>query len=77
MNTARDDAKPDAVQHVKRTRRPNQRLSDLVPTNWCDPLLTGPDAALSKGKAGKWDCRDIEALLRGIQDRIRSRENAK
>ena len=34
-------------------------LSDLVPTNWLDPLLTGPDAVL-KGTGGTWGCPDIE-----------------
>lgn len=51
-------------------------LSALVPTNWCDPLLTGPQAALHPNRVGKWDCRDIEALLRGIQDRIRAAEHS-
>lgn len=41
----------------------------LVPTNWIDPLLTGPDAVIGNGTA---DGRQIEALLRGIQDRIRA-----
>lgn len=38
-----------------------------VPTNWLDSLLTGPTAVL-KGK--EFDCREIEALLLGIQKRI-------
>jgi hypothetical protein len=50
-------------------------LSDLVPTNWCDPLLTGATTALPDVRAGAWNCRDIEALLRGIQDRIRCEED--
>lgn len=37
-----------------------------VPTNWIDPLLSGPKA-VSKGD---WNGSHIEALLRGIQDRI-------
>lgn len=36
-----------------------------VPMNWLDNLLTGPD-----GMNGEYDCRTIEKLLRGIQDRI-------
>jgi hypothetical protein len=39
-----------------------------VPTNWCDALLTGPEAPGS----GTWGPRDIERLLRGVQDRIRA-----
>lgn len=42
--------------------------ADCVPTNWCDPLLTGPKAV----SQGDWNGRHIEALLRGIQDRIRN-----
>lgn len=38
-----------------------------IPTSWLDPLLTGPNKVLK----GKNDCRDIEALLRAIQDRLR------
>lgn len=44
-----------------------KRCANLVPTNWCDPLLTGKAAA--KLPLG---AREIEALLRGIQDRIRN-----
>jgi hypothetical protein len=36
-----------------------------IPTNWCDSLLTGPT------KVGNLPSRETEALLRGIQDRIR------
>lgn len=59
---------------VVRKNKAKQRLSDLVPTNWLDSLLTGKDAVLPEIRAGKWNCRDIEALLRGIQDRIRAKE---
>lgn len=44
-----------------------ERCAKLVPTNWCDSLLTGKDAPeLPLGG------REVEALLRGIQDRIRA-----
>lgn len=46
-----------------------------VPTNWCDPLLTGDKAVFKQTE--KWDGHDIEALLRGVQDRIRRAEPAK
>lgn len=55
---------------------PNRRgkklkpLSDLVPTNWCDSLLTG-DKGIGQPP---YDCRHIEKLLRGVQDRIRAEE---
>lgn len=44
-----------------------ERCAKCVPTNWCDSLLTGRDAP--KPPLGE---RSIEALLRGIQDRIRA-----
>lgn len=43
-----------------------ERCAKLVPTNWCDPLLSGEQA-----NKVPLDCRGVEALLRGIQDRIR------
>ena len=50
-----------------RLRRELEDLPKAIPTNWCDPLLTGPDAVMKS----EYDCRDIEALLRGVQDRLR------
>jgi len=53
---------------LKRAKK--RPLSDLVPTNWTDPLLTGPNGI---GQP-PYDCRQIEKLLRGVQDRIREAE---
>lgn len=50
------------------------RLLDDIPTNWLDPLLTGPDAALSRD-AGKWGCPDIERLLLKIKERMSKTAN--
>jgi hypothetical protein len=50
-------------------------LSDLVPTNWCDPILTGPDAVL-KGNGGTWGCPDIERVLLAVKERIRRAERS-
>lgn len=44
-----------------------EECAKCVPTNWCDVLLTGPDAP-----KGSLTNRDVERLLRGIQDRIRA-----
>lgn len=55
----------DAYEEGRRDER--ERCAKLVPTNWCDPLLTGEKAAKIP-----LDCRAVEALLRGIQDRIRA-----
>lgn len=45
-----------------------ERCAKRVPTNWLDSLLTGPR------KVGElpFGAREIEALLRGVQDRIRA-----
>lgn len=52
------------------TRIERERCVECVPTNWCDSLLTGPDAAMPS-PGTKITHRHVEALLRGIQDRIR------
>ena len=49
-----------------------QRVPDLVPTNWIDGLLTGPDAVWPPPGTAPTN-RHVEALLRGIQDRQRER----
>ena len=50
----------------------SQRETDakLIPTNWTDPLLSGPNAVV-KIPAG---CPDIERLLLGIAQAIRAQE---
>lgn len=45
--------------------------ADLVPSNWLDPLLTGPTAVLPGGY--RYCPQDIERLLNAIRARI---ENA-
>jgi hypothetical protein len=45
-----------------------EALLAAIPTNWIDPLLTGPDAVIGKPPYG---CPEIEALLRGIGTRMR------
>ena len=54
------------------TQEERKRCAEMVPKTWLDPLLTGDDAALPKVGA-KINGRHIEALLLGIQDRIRDR----
>jgi hypothetical protein len=49
-----------------------EKLPEVVPTTWLDPLLSGPDAVVGKNT----DCRVIEALLRGVQDRLRLKAQA-
>ena len=44
-----------------------RKCHDEIPTNWCDPLLTGPDAVIKESP-----CPEIEKLLKGVQARIRA-----
>ena len=46
---------------------------DAVPSNWCDPLLTGPKAVIGKPP---YDCRDIERLLNAIRIRVHNAQSA-
>lgn len=52
-------------------RKPKTPLADLIPTNWLDPLLTGPDAVI---KGGAYKPSDIERLLLAIKERVRKAE---
>lgn len=44
-----------------------KRILDAIPTNWCDPLLTGPKAINFPAH-----CPDIERLLNGVRERVRA-----
>ena len=45
--------------------------SNLIPTTWLDPLLTGKDAVIGNFPFG---CNDIEVLLKAIKKRIEEYE---
>jgi hypothetical protein len=47
-----------------------ERCAKLIPTSWCDELLSGKNAPKLPLEA-----RAVEALLRGIQDRIRKSDH--
>lgn len=55
-----------ALQSARKDER--ERCAKQVPTNWLDPLLTGPDAVLEG--TGPWGCPDIAKLLRAVKARI-------
>lgn len=59
----------EAYEEGRRVER--ERCAKLVPTNWLDPLLTGKEVARPPLTG-----RSIEALLRGIQDRIRANSSS-
>lgn len=43
-----------------------QRVLDAIPTNWCDPLLTGPSAVIGTNT----NVAGIERLLLALRERI-------
>lgn len=47
-------------------RKIAEDLLSCIPTNWCDPILTGDKAALHC----EFDCRDIERLLQALRKRM-------
>lgn len=42
-------------------------LLDAIPSNWCDPLLTGPGKVVGDNP----DCPAIEALLNAVRKRLK------
>ena len=69
--TVMDEMKhlPNAGNQALQTEK--RRMSELVPTNWLDPLLTGPEAVI---RGHHFDCQDIERLLRALKKRIEEAE---
>lgn len=47
--------------------------SDLIPTTWLDPLLSGKDRIIGEPL---FDCSDIEQLLKAIKIRIQEWERS-
>lgn len=60
---------PDAIRRVW------DKAISLIPTNWLDSLLTGPDASL-QGNGGTWGCPDVERLLQGVKARLEAARDA-
>ena len=55
------------IKKKTHTNGTGKKSSDLIPTNWCDPLLTGPQKVI--GSPPYW-VGDIGALLLAIRRRI-------
>ena len=58
------------VHHVV-TRKDNimtKEMIDIIPSNWCDPLLTGDKKVID---GPPYNCRDIENLLNALRKRIK------
>lgn len=43
-----------------------QQALDAIPTNWLDPLLSGPEKVIDKAP-----CPEVEALLKALRARIK------
>ena len=53
-------------------RRERAACADIIPTNWCDDMLSGPASKRLLGEQ-PWGCPEIERLLREIRYRINRR----
>lgn len=56
---------------IERLKQILSEYANVVPTSWLDPLLTGPNKALT-GEAGEWGCHDIENLLNAIDKKLKA-----
>lgn len=71
------DLAAEADAEIAALREENKRLRLVIkampndtPTSWLDPLLSGDNATLPRDLT-QTTGRHIEALLRGVQDRLR------
>ena len=44
-----------------------EKILAVFPTNWLDPLLTGPNAVIGKPL---FSCQDIERLIEALKGRV-------
>lgn len=63
--------RPQDMGIVMKRKTEREALIACVPTNWCDPLLTGPDSALPT-TGQEITNRHIEALLLAIIKRMKA-----
>ena len=47
-----------------------EQVLDALPSNWLDPILTGPDAIPCNGPNGFYAPRDVELIIQAIRKRI-------
>lgn len=59
-----DNCLQGIAAHRKKVFR--DRVLDVIPSNWLDPLLSGKDAVNFPLK-----CPDVERLVNGIRERVR------
>lgn len=42
------------------------------PSNWIDPILTGPESVFGGKPGGTWGCPEVERLLHAVKARVRA-----
>ena len=58
----------DAIDaHLTAHAQMVEKVREVIPTNWCDPLLTGKDAVIGNPP---YTCQDIERLLSALGKRV-------
>ncbi len=67
-----EETMPDAKPTQANAKSVLMNLLSIIPTNWCNPLLTGKDAVIGEPP---YNCQDIEQLLLAIRKRLEQRIN--
>jgi hypothetical protein len=49
------------------TKKEKQEILKVIPTSWCDPMLTGKDAVICQPP---YSCADIERVMWTIKKRL-------
>lgn len=56
-----------AAKEIERLRAALENTHNVIPTNWCDPHLTGPKKKISIPAT----CPDVERLLHAFRDDLK------
>jgi predicted type IV restriction endonuclease len=59
----------DDIEYIRKSvadEKVRKIINMEIPSNWCDPLLTGKNKILKS----KFDCNEIEQLLFAIKERL-------
>ena len=69
---SRQRLRADRAALLAEVERLRAAIEDAFPSNWTDPLLTGPDAALPQDgpEAARVNCMVIERLLLAVKKRV-------
>lgn len=59
--------KPKKATKRRKVQSASKAMLAALPSNWCDPLLTGPKAVIGNPP---FNCLDIERLLNAVRARV-------